>query len=165
MAEEKEKYVRPSWDEYFIELSRMVARRGTCDRARSGCVIVKDKRVIATGYVGSPPGLPHCDEDGHLMHEVLNEDGKISKHCVRTIHAEQNAICQAAKYGISLEGATLYCKIESCYVCARMMVAVGIKRVVCEKKYHGAQLTRDLFKQAGVELVVLKDELATYENM
>lgn len=161
----RQEYIRPSWDEYFIELSRMVAKRGTCDRARSGCIVIKDKRVIATGYVGSPPGLAHCDDEGHLMHEVVNVDGSISKHCVRTIHAEQNAICQAAKYGISLDGATIYVKMEPCYVCARMIVAVGIKRVVCEKKYHGAKLTRDLFKQAGVQLDVLEDKMEIYEDM
>jgi dCMP deaminase len=128
-------------------------------------VIIKDKRIISTGYVGSPPGLPHCDDEGHILHEVLNEDGTISKHCVRTIHAEQNAICQAAKYGISLEGATLYEKFEPCFVCARMIIAVGIKKVVCRKRYHGAKLTREWFKDSGVELVVLEDEMETYENM
>jgi dCMP deaminase len=128
-------------------------------------VIVKDRRIIATGYVGSPPGLPHCDEVGHLMHEVINEDGSVSKHCVRTIHAEQNAICQAAKYGISLDGATIYVKMEPCYVCARMLVAVGVKRVVAEKMYHGAKLTRELFDEAGVKMDVIEARLETYENM
>lgn len=158
-------YVRPSWDDYFIEMSRMVGRRGTCDRGRAGCVIVKDKRVVATGYVGSPPGMPHCDEVGHLFQKVMKEDGSVSNHCVRTIHAEQNAICQAAKHGISLDGTTIYVKMEPCYVCARMIVAVGIKRVVCEKMYHGAQMTRDLFIRAGVKLEVLEEKLETYDNM
>ncbi len=164
MKQEREKYVRPSWDEYFIKLSQMVGSRGTCDRGRSGCVIVRDKRVIATGYVGSPPGLPHCDEEGHLMHVITKEDGTVSKHCVRTIHAEQNAICQAAKYGISLEGATIYVKMEPCYVCARMIVAIGIKRVVCEKRYHAAQMTSNLFNQAGVEMNIIDDNLEEYED-
>lgn len=161
----EQKYVRPSWDEYFMKMAMMVGERGTCDRGRAGAVIVRDKRVISTGYVGSPPGMPHCDEVGHLMHKVINEDGTESQHCVRTIHAEQNAICQAAKYGIILDGATIYAKMEPCYVCARMIVAVGIKRVVAEKKYHAAQLTRDLFKQAGVQLDVMEDKMETYANM
>ncbi|HWS49060.1 MAG TPA: hypothetical protein VN174_03360, partial [Candidatus Methanoperedens sp.] len=91
------KYVRPSWDEYFLELADAVSKRATCDRGRSGCVIVRDKRILVTGYVGSPAGLPHCDEVGHLMKTMVNEDGSKSDHCVRTVHAEQNAICQAAK--------------------------------------------------------------------
>lgn len=163
MAEERKHY-RPNWDEYFIKLTKMVGTRGTCDRGRSGCVVVRDKRVIATGYVGSPPGLPHCDEVGHLMHRVIKDDGSESQHCVRTIHAEQNAICQAAKYGIALEGGTIYVKMEPCYVCARMIVAVGIKRVVAEKRYHVAQMTRDLFKQAGIKLDILNDELEKYKD-
>ena len=164
MSEEKNHY-RPSWDEYFMKLIEMIGERGTCDRGRSGCVIVKDKRIISTGYVGSPPGLAHCDDAGHILHEVLNEDGSVSKHCVRTIHSEQNAICQAAKYGISLDGATIYTKFEPCFVCARMIIAVGIKRVVCRKKYHGAKLAREWFKCSDIELEVLEDELETYKDM
>lgn len=163
--ETKQQYARPSWDEYFLKMVGLVGERGTCDRGRSGCVIVKDKRVISTGYAGSPPGMPHCDEVGHLMHEVLNEDGQVSKHCVRTIHAEQNAVCQAAKHGISLDGATIYINMEPCYVCAMMIVTVGIKRVVCNKKYHKAQLSRDLFKQAKIELKIIHAEVETYKNM
>lgn len=163
--EEAQKYIRPSWDEYFMKLADMVGERGTCDRGRAGTVIVRDKRLISAGYVGSPPGQEHCDEAGHLMQEVINEDGTVSKHCVRTIHSEQNAICQAARYGISLDGCTLYTKMEPCYVCARMIVAVGIKRVVCKKRYHGAKLTRELFAKAGIKLEVVEDTMETYTNM
>src|SRR5487761_582994 len=85
------KMPRPTWDEYFIELTRTVASRSTCDRGRSGCVIVKEKHILCTGYVGSPPGMPHCDEVGHLLRKVIDEDGQVRQHCVRTIHAEQNA--------------------------------------------------------------------------
>jgi len=155
---------RMSWDNYFIELMNTVSKRATCDRGRSGCVIVKDKRIISTGYVGSPPGLPHCDEVGHLMKEVIDEDGTIRKHCVRTVHAEQNAICQAARYGISIDGATLYCKMEPCRVCAMLIINCGILRVVAQKKYHAAQETREMFKMAGVELVVVEDDFETYTN-
>jgi dCMP deaminase len=103
-------YQRPTWDEYFMELANTAAKRATCDRGRSGCVIVRDKHVLVTGYVGSPLGLPHCDDVGHLLKKVYHEDGRITQHCVRTVHAEQNAICQAARLGIALDGGTLYCK-------------------------------------------------------
>ena len=155
---------RPSWDEYFVKLSQIVAERATCDRGKSGCVIVKDKRILSTGYVGSPPGMPHCDEAGHLMKKVFDEDGNVSQHCVRTIHAEQNAIMQAAKFGTSVEGATIYLKMEPCRTCAMMIISSGIKKVVCERKYHAGQETRDLFKDAGVELTVLKDEVEEYDK-
>ena len=157
-------YQRPSWDEYFLGVTREVAKRATCDRGRSGCVIVKDKRILATGYVGSPIGISHCDEVGHMLRDVISPDGSVSKHCVRTIHAEQNANCQAARCGISLEGATIYCTMEPCFVCAKMMVNCGIKRVVCERKYHAAQQTRELFKQAKVKLDVISNEVLKYRD-
>ena len=155
---------RPSWDEYFTEISHTVATRGTCDRGRSGCVIVRDKRILTTGYVGSPPGMPHCDEAGHQMAEFLDEEGKRSQHCIRTVHAEQNAIAQAARFGISLAGATLYCKMEPCYVCARLIISCGIVRVVAEKRYHRGEMTRSMFQQAGVQLDVIYDEVERYQN-
>jgi dCMP deaminase len=155
---------RPSWDEYFIGLMHEVAKRATCDRGKSGCIIIKDKRIVCTGYVGSPPGLEHCDQDGHLLRKTINEDGVISQHCVRTIHAEQNAICQAARHGISLEGSTLYCSMEPCRVCAMMVISVGITRVVAEKMYHAAADTRDMFRKAGVTLDVMDQRMMEYSN-
>lgn len=155
---------RPSWDKYFMDIVKAVAERSTCDRGKNSSIIVKDKRILCTGYVGSPPGLPHCDEEGHLMKKIFSEDGSVSQHCVRTMHAEQNAIIQAAKFGTSIEGSTLYCKMEPCRTCAMMIISAGIKRVVCEKKYHAAQETRDMFKKACVELVVLNDEVEQYTN-
>ncbi len=155
---------RVSWDDYFIDVMHTVAKRATCDRGRSGCVIVCDKQIISTGYVGSPPGLPHCDEIGHQMREVINEHGGVSQHCVRTIHAEQNAICQAAKHGVSLKGATLYCKMEPCRVCAMMIISVGIERVVALRKYHAAQESRKMFKTAGIQLDVLGQKTESYTN-
>ena len=155
---------RPSWDEYFIELTETVAKRATCDRGRSGCVIVRNNRILTTGYVGSPPGLDHCDDVGHLMKKVMDDDGQIRSHCVRTIHAEQNAICQAARHGISLEGATLYCKMEPCRVCAMLIISVGIVRVVAKRRYHAAEETRAMFAQAGITLDVVEDELETYPD-
>lgn len=156
--------MRPSWDQYFIDMMDTVATRATCDRGKSGCIIVKDKRIISTGYVGSPPGLVHCDDVGHLMKQVIDDDGTTRQHCMRTIHAEQNAICQAAKHGTSLEGSTLYCKMEPCRVCAMLIISCGIKKVVAKCQYHAAQETRDMFKQAGIELVVLEQDVAQYDN-
>lgn len=156
--------MRPSWDEYFVALMHEVAKRATCDRGKSGCIIVKDKRIICTGYVGSPPGLPHCDEAGHLMKKVLDETGAVSQHCVRTIHAEQNAICQAARYGTPLDGATLYCSMEPCRTCAMLIISVGIRRVVAERMYHAAAETREMFAAAGVELEVLEPVVQAYED-
>jgi dCMP deaminase len=150
-------YVRPSWDEYFMNLAMEVGKRGTCDRGRTGVLVVKDKNILATGYIGSPSGLEHCDEVGHQMKTVTHEDGRISKHCVRGTHGEQNAICQAAKNGISIDGATMYCKLEPCPTCAKMVINAGIKRVVANNRYHAAQETRDMFERAGIILEVLND--------
>ncbi len=158
----EENHVRPSWDEYFMKICQVVASRATCDRGRSGCIIVRDKQILTTGYVGSPVGLPHCDEVGHQFHSVIHEDGHQSQHCIRTTHAEQNAICQAAKLGISLNGATLYCKMTPCYACAKMIINVGIKKVVCEKDYHAADLSKEIFAKAGVELIILNPEVEQY---
>jgi dCMP deaminase len=158
----EKKYVRPSWDEYFMEIARTVAKRGTCDRGRSGCVIVKDKQILVTGYVGSVPGFPHCDEVGHKMEEWTH-DGVVRQHCIRTAHAEQNAICQAAKLGIPLEGATIYCKMTPCDICAKMIITAGIKRIVCEKIYHAAQENK-FYKTAGVQLDVLDKTIEEYEG-
>jgi dCMP deaminase len=156
---------RPSWDEYFINMTKAVAERSTCDRGRSGAIIVKDKRILCTGYVGSPPGMPHCDDAGHDMRKIINDDGSVSEHCVRTIHAEQNTLAQAAKFGISVEGATLYCKMTPCRVCSKMIVGAGIKKVVAEKDYHSSSESKELFEKAGVELVIMNPEVEKYDNM
>ncbi len=155
---------RPSWDEYFTRLVDEIASRATCDRGRSGCLIVRNKRIICTGYVGSPPGLPHCDEAGHYMKQMVDEDGTVRSLCVRTIHAEQNALCQAARYGLPLEGTTLYCTMEPCRVCAMLITSVGITRVVAKRRYHAAQDTRDLFAEAGVDLAVVEDVVEQYDD-
>ncbi len=160
----KTKYERPSWDEYFMEVCKAIAKRATCDRGRSGCVIAKDHHLLVTGYVGSPPGLPHCDDVGHLFRDVRHEDGTVTKHCVRTVHAEQNAICQAAKRGISIDGGTLYCKMTPCRTCAMLIISSGIVRVVAEKRYHDAKDTIEMFKQAGIILEHLSDNIEEYAN-
>jgi len=164
MSDEKG-YVRPTWDEYFIKIADMVGTRGSCDRGRAGCVITRDRRIVATGYVGSPVGLPHCDEVGHEMHTVTHEDGTISRHCIRTTHAEQNAICEAARMGISLDGGTLYCKMTPCYTCAKMIINAGIKRVVCAQDYHASERSKEIFAEAKIEIVLLSQEVTTYKDM
>jgi len=164
MADSSAKDKRPSWDEYFIKLVDEVAKRATCDRGKSGCVIVKDKRILCTGYVGSPPGFPHCDEAGHLLKKITDDDGTERQHCVRTIHAEQNAICQAARYGIALQGTTLYCTMEPCRVCTMLIISVGICKVVAKRKYHAAAESRALLHEAKIPLLVLEDSIEEYEN-
>jgi dCMP deaminase len=164
MAEKKEVYIRPTWDEYFMEVARTIAKRATCDRGRSGCVIARDKQLLVTGYVGSPVGLPHCDDVGHLMKKVIHDDDTISQHCMRTVHAEQNAICQAAKLGVPLDGATVYCKMTPCRTCAMLIINCGIKRVVCEKKYHRGAESEQMFKDAGVVLEFFEEDFVKYEN-
>ncbi len=169
MEEEKnpqaEAYNRPSWDEYFMKIVEMVGTRGTCDRGRTGCVITKDRRIVSTGYVGSPLGLAHCDEVGHEMHTVIYENGEKHRHCIRTTHAEQNAICQAARSGVSLDGGTLYIKMTPCYTCAKMLINAGIRRIVCAQDYHGGARSKEIFKEAGVEYVLLSNEMTTYKDM
>jgi len=155
---------RKSWDEYFMSIAEAVAERATCDRGKTGCIIVKDNRILSTGYVGSVRGGPHCDDVGHQFKKTYHEDSSITNHCVRTVHAEQNAICQASQYGIPIKGATFYCKLEPCFVCAKMLINAGIKRVVAQKAYHSSQDSREIFKQAGVKLEILDKEVEQYEN-
>ena len=125
---------------------------------------MRNKRIICTGYVGSPSGLPHCDEDGHDFKQMIDEDGTTRQHCVRTVHAEQNAICQAARYGLQLEGTTLYCSMEPCRVCAMLIASTGIARVVARRRYHAGGDTRHILATAGVELIIVEDIVETYEQ-
>lgn len=155
---------RPSWDEYFMEIARAVAKRATCDRGRSGCVIARDKQILVTGYVGSPRGLPHCDEIGHQIKIITHEDGHQSQHCVRTTHAEQNAVVQAAKIGVAINGGTLYCKMTPCAVCAKMMINAGIVRVVCERRYHAGAEGEELFRKVGVALEYFDESTEKYDR-
>jgi dCMP deaminase len=145
---------RPSWDEYFMEVMEAISKRATCDRGKSGCVIVRDKQILVTGYVGSPKGLDHCDEVGHQFKKMLNDDGSVSEHCVRTVHAEQNAVCQAAKLGISIE----------CRTCAMILINCGIKRIMCERKYHAGAESEEMFKKVGITLEYKYDEVQEYKN-
>lgn len=162
---ESNNYVRPTWEEYFLGLLEPIGRRGTCDRGRSGAVIVSPgNTILATGYVGAPPGQPHCDEVGHMMKTVTDEKGNQSQHCVRTLHAEENAILQCAKDGVKIEGATIYCKMVPCYNCAMRIVRVGIKKLIAQKRYHADKLSMELFEKAGVEIVVIDNTTEEYKQ-
>jgi len=157
------KHQRLSWDDYFFEIMETVAKRATCGRGRCGAVIVKNKNILATGYVGSPPGMPHCDDVGHMITKMIHPDGNITEHCIRTTHAEQNAIAQAAKNGIALDGATMYIKMEHCFSCAKQIISTGIKKIVCQKKYHAGQHARKMLQDAGIKLIVKEDKIQEYE--
>mgnify|MGYP001737077161 FL=1 len=154
--------IRPSRDEYFMEVCRAIAKRATCDRWRSGCVIARANQILVTGYVWAPKGLPHCDDVGHLLKTLQHNDGHSSQHCMRTVHAEQNAICQAAKLGIALDKATLYCKMTPCRACAMMIINCGITRVVCEKKYHAGEESEEMFKKVWIQLEFFEEEIEEY---
>lgn len=147
-----------------MEVANAISKRATCDRGRSGCVIAKDKQILATGYVGSPTGFPHCDDAGHEMRKVIGEDGGISQHCVRTVHAEQNAICQAAKRGVVIDGATIYVRMTPCRVCAMLLINCGIKRVYCERRYHDGAESEAMFKKAGIKIEYKSNEVLPYKN-
>ena len=137
---------RASWDEYFMRIAEEVASRATCDRKHVGAVIVRDKSILATGYNGSIRGLPHCDEDGHLM-----EDG----HCVRTIHAEANAIIQAARNGVRIEGATIYVTASPCWNCFKLIANAGIRKIFFGEFYRDER-SRETAARIGIELVDLQ---------
>ncbi|MFV1948412.1 MAG: cytidine/deoxycytidylate deaminase family protein [Anaerolineales bacterium] len=134
---------RPTWNEYFLNIAREVAQRSTCERAKVGAVIVKDKRILTTGYNGSPRGLAHCTEVGCLM-----DNG----HCVRTLHAEQNAIIQAALHGVITEGAIIYVTHQPCFNCAKTIINAGISEIVYDREYHDER-SLEFLELAGVKLI------------
>lgn len=161
------KYKRPNIDEWCLMLKDTVGKRATCSRGRSGCVIAKDGHVIATGYVGAPSGLPDCDEVGHLFQSVINSDDTISEHCIRTVHAEQNAICQAAKFGISVNGATLYCTMTPCRVCAMLIINSGIKHIYCDWHYPNQEQDDNvitMLNYVGIDIHFANKETIKYEE-
>jgi len=137
---------RASWDEYFMNIARVVASRATCDRKHVGAVLVRDRTILSTGYNGSIRGLRHCSEEGHMM-----EDG----HCVRTVHAEANAIIQAAKNGVAIDGATIYTTASPCWPCFKIIANAGCGRIVFGEFYRDQRIF-DYAKQLGIELAELK---------
>lgn len=126
---------RLSWDQYFMTITRQVAERSTCARAKVGAVIVRDKNILATGYNGAPAGMPHCTDVGCLVYQSKNPNGDIEENCFRTIHAEMNAIAQAAKNGSSIKDAAIYVTHTPCIHCLKVLVNTGIKQIYYEKPY------------------------------
>jgi len=126
---------RPSWDQYFMTITRQVAERSTCTRAKVGAVIVRDKNILATGYNGSPAGMPHCLDVGCLVYKSTTPSGEVEDNCFRTIHAEINAIAQAAKNGHAITDADVYITHTPCIHCLKVLVNTGIKRILYERPY------------------------------
>jgi Deoxycytidylate deaminase len=146
---------RPTWDQYFIDITKVVATRSTCLRRQVGAVIVKGKRLLTSGYNGAPQGLPHCREVGCLRAEKAVPSGQRHELC-RGTHAEQNAIVQAALYGVAIEGATLYCTHQPCSGCTKMIINAGIKRVVYLSPYPD-ELAQELMAGADIECTCYED--------
>jgi len=146
---------RLSWDDYFMEITRLVAKRSTCLRRHVGAVIVRDRRILATGYNGAPRGMKHCSELGCLREKMGVPSGRMQELC-RGLHAEQNAIIQAALFGVSIENSHIYTVTQPCVVCAKMIINAGIKRIVFDEPYPD-QLAEDMIKEAGIELVNIKE--------
>ncbi len=142
---------RPSWPEYFMTITQQVAERSTCARAKVGAVIVRDKNILATGYNGAPAGLPHCIDVGCLMYTSSTPAGETEENCYRTIHAEINAIAQAAKNGSSIIGADIYITHTPCIHCFKVLINTGIRRVYYEREYKRHTLT-DLLVHAEIDL-------------
>lgn len=142
---------RLSWDEYFMEITKLVARRSTCVRRQVGAILVKDKKILSTGYNGAPSGLEHCIDVGCLREERNIPSGERHELC-RGLHAEQNAIIQAAYHGVSIRGSTLFCTNLPCSICIKMIINAGITTVVYLEGYADA-LSRDLIAKSGVKLI------------
>jgi dCMP deaminase len=142
---------RRSWDEYFMKIATIVSERATCARAKIGAVIVKDKNIIATGYNGSPAGHPHCTDVGCLIYVSRNPDGEEEENCFRTIHAEINAVAQAAKHGVAIDGASIYVTASPCYHCLKTLMNTGITRI-CYAKPYKIHRIQDLIAHSPIEL-------------
>ena len=145
---------RPDWDAYFMEFAEVAAKRSTCLRRQVGAVIVKNKQLLATGYNGTPMGLPHCEETGCLREKLQVPSGKCHELC-RGVHAEQNAITQAAYHGVSVNGGTVYCTHQPCVVCTKMLINAGIKRVVYGNPYPD-ELAQEMMGQSGMQIEVFQ---------
>ena len=142
---------RPSWDEYFMRIAREVAGRSTCKRRKVGAVIVRDKRILTTGYNGAPRGIRHCEDRGCLREELGVPSGERHELC-RGLHGEMNALVQAAVHGVSVEGSTLYCTNRPCSLCAKMLINAGVGRIVIGEGYPD-ELGEELLKEAGIPVV------------
>lgn len=145
---------RPSWDEYFMQMAELTAKRSTCLRRQVGAIIVRDKHIVATGYNGAPKGVPHCEEKGGCLREKLGIPSGERHELCRALHAEQNAIIQAATLGQSIEGASMYITNQPCIICAKMIINAGINRIVVREGYPD-DLSVEMLEEAGRKIVVL----------
>ncbi|MGL4736703.1 MAG: deoxycytidylate deaminase [Cellulosilyticaceae bacterium] len=143
---------RPTWDEYFMDIANLVKTRSTCSRRQVGAVVVKDKRILCTGYNGAPIGCRHCTDVGCLRQELGIPSGERHELC-RAVHAEQNAIAQAAQHGISVEGSSIYVTHQPCSMCAKVLINAGVKRIIYQGEYPD-KLSLELLSEAGIELVI-----------
>ena len=145
---------RPTWDEYFMKMAELTAQRSTCMRRHVGAVIVKDKHIVATGYNGAPRGIAHCDEKGGCLRQKMGVPSGQRHELCRALHAEQNAIIQAATLGQSIENATIYITHQPCVICAKMIINAGIKRIVVKEGYPD-ELSVEILDEAGLKIVML----------
>ncbi len=150
VKKDKKNIVRPSWDEYFLEMAKLVAKRSTCLRRKVGAVLVKDKRILATGYNGAPRGLKHCIDIGCMRQKLKVPSGERHELC-RALHAEQNALIQASLYGISVKGSSLYATNQPCVICAKMLINAGIQEIIIADGYPD-QLAMDFLKEAKIKV-------------
>ncbi len=146
---------RPSWETYFMDIAHLVAKRSTCRRRAVGALLVKDKRILSTGYNGAPSGLKHCLDIGCLREKLNIASGERHELC-RGIHAEQNAIIQAALHGVSIKDATLFCTNQPCLICAKMLINAGITKIYYHSGYPDA-MSIEMFKEANVELIKYRE--------
>ena len=142
---------RPSWVEYFMDITELVARRSTCTRRAVGAILVKDKRILATGYNGAPSGVRHCSETGCLRTQLNVPSGERHELC-RGVHAEQNAIVQAAHDGVPIKGATLFCTNQPCFICAKMIINAGVATIYYKEGYAD-DFSKEMLEEAGVEVI------------
>jgi len=147
----KKKDARPSWDEYFIEITKVVSKRSTCLRRKVGAVIVKDKRILSTGYNGAPSGLKHCGQLGGCLREQMHVPSGERHELCRGLHAEQNAIIQAAVHGVSIKNSVLYCTTHPCIICAKMIINSGIKEIVILASYPDKE-AKKILKESGIKV-------------
>lgn len=150
---------RPSWDEYFMQMAELTAQRSTCLRRKVGAVIVKDKHIIATGYNGAPRGLRHCGDLGGCLRQKLGVPSGQRHELCRALHAEQNAIIQAATLGQSIENASIYITHQPCVICAKMIINAGINRIVVKEGYPD-ELSAEILEEAGLKIIMLDNEEA-----
>lgn len=148
---------RPSWDEYFMQMAELTAKRSTCLRRQVGAIIVKDKHIIATGYNGAPKGLPHCEELGGCLREQLKVPSGERHELCRALHAEQNAIIQAATLGQSIVGGSIYVTHQPCSICAKMIINAGLTKIIVRNAYPD-KMAQAMIDEAEIEVVILERE-------